>query len=146
MSGWDRDDVERWLNKYPLPADMMFGGEKVWPRYQLKKGYGFWLRTAGPYHKALRGLFGLVVEIIQAVPVGKPMPTPEELQILVSNHERAQGTLTFSAEDLAPAAPVNPAIEPGTYTGGGVDFARKLRESGNPATPTTTPDGDNPHF
>ncbi|MFA6959922.1 MAG: hypothetical protein WC205_04125 [Opitutaceae bacterium] len=131
---WREDDVMRWLNDNPLPKDLTFRGEIVWPRKVLKKGYGFWLKTSGPYHPALRGLYNLVVQIIQAIPVGKPMPTPEQLADKIRAHEAAQGVLVFTAEDNAPAEPVNPALEPGDpkpadgYNGQGVDFARKNRE------------------
>lgn len=109
MSDWTRDDVERWLNKYPLPATMTFRAEKVWPRYQLKKGYGFWLRTAGPYHPALRGLFALIVEIINAVPVGQAMPTPDQLAEKIREWETSQLDLPFTEEDNAAPEKTNPA-------------------------------------
>lgn len=106
---WTRDDVERWLNDYPLPKDFVFRGEKVWPRYQLKKGYGFWLKTAGPYHVALRGLFQLCVQLIQEVPVGAPMPSPDELAARIRYWETLQAELPMSLEDQAPALGSNPA-------------------------------------
>lgn len=152
---WTPDDVERWLNDFPLPKDLRFRGEIVWPRYQLKKGYGFWLRTAGPYHVAFRGLFNLIVQIIQAVPVGKAMPNAEQLADQIRAHEAAQGVLVFTAEDNAPRKDEkdNPAVDPKarpgpleTNFGQGVDFARKNREreaARQAATPT--PD-DKTHF
>lgn len=161
-NGWNADDVERWLNDFPLPADLEFNGEKVWPRYRLKKGYGFWLRTSGPYHRALRGLFNLVVQIIQAVPVGKIMPTPEQLAEQIRAHQAAQGVLVFSIEDNAPARDEkdNPAVDPKARPshfdaafGQGVDFARKNREhaeaaakTGGAAPATTTTNDDDIPF
>jgi hypothetical protein len=106
---WEREDTERWLNDYPLPAGMTFRGEKVWPRYQLKKGYGFWLRTAGPYHPALRGLFALLHELLAAVPVGQPMPLPELLAERVRAWEGRQAELPLTDEALE-AMPANEPI------------------------------------
>ena len=107
---WDRTDTERWLNDYPLPADFTFHGERVWPRYQLKKGYGFWLRTAGPYHPALRGLFALIHELLAAIPVGQAMPTPEELASRVRAWEALQAELPLTEEDNAePTSQQHPA-------------------------------------
>ena len=108
---WTREDTERWLNDYPLPADMTFRGEKVWPRYALKKGYGFWLRTAGPYHVAMRGLFALIHQFLEEVPVGSPMPTGEILMAKVNHWERLQQDLPLTIEDQAAPAPKNPAEE-----------------------------------
>lgn len=101
---WEREDTERWLNDWPLPADLHFRGEKVWPRYALKHGYGQWLRTAGPYHVALRGLFALVHELLAAVPAGVAMPTPEQLAEKIRAFELSQAELPLGLEDLAPAA------------------------------------------
>ena len=106
---WTREDTERWLNDYPLPANMEFHGERVWPRYNLKRGYGFWLRTAGPYHIALRGLFALVHELLATIPVGSPMPSPELLAERVKAHEQLQLAMPISAEDLAAPEQKNPA-------------------------------------
>lgn len=106
---WTREDVERWLTDFPLPANFTFNGARVWPRYQLRCGYGQWLRTAGPYHVALRGLFSLVCEILISWPVGQVMPTPEELAEKISDHMAAQGELMLTPEDTAkPAAPNHP--------------------------------------
>ncbi len=102
---WTREDTERWLTDWPLPADLVFRAEKVWPRYQTKKGFGFWLRTSGPYHPALRGLFALCHDILSAVPVGQSMPTPEQLAEKIREHEASQAELPLTAEDLAPADP-----------------------------------------
>ncbi len=99
---WSRDDTERWLTDYPLPADTTFRAEKVWPRYQTKKGFGFWLRTCGPYHPALRGLFSVCHDILAAVPVGQSMPTPEQLAERVRDWESSQAELPLVDEDLAP--------------------------------------------
>jgi len=152
---WTPDDVERWLNDYPLPKDLRFRGEIVWPRYTLKKGYGFWLRTAGPYHVAFRGLFNLVVQIIQALPVGKAMPTPEQLADKIRAHEAAQGVLTFGADECGPerAEKDNPAVDPNarpgpaeTNFGQGVDFARKNRERAEAAQAGAAPTDDEEQF
>jgi hypothetical protein len=115
---WDRDDTERWLSDYPLPRTMTFRGEIVWPSYHLKKGYGFWLRTAGPYHKQMRGLFVLIHEFLSAVPTGQPMPTSEILADRVRAWEQMQAELPLSDEDQAAPASTNPASgpdEPGDY-------------------------------
>ena len=125
MNTWERDDVERWLNDFPLPADLTFRGEKVWPRYRLKKGFGFWLRTAGPYHPAMRGLFSLIVEIIQAVPVGQAMPTPTRLAELIHEWEASQMELPISEEDNAEPLPTNPAIVPSSYIAPGIYKAQR---------------------
>lgn len=93
---WTDDDVERWLNDYPLPADLTWKSERVWPRYELKHGYGQWLRTAGSYHPALRGLFRLVCQVLQGLPVGRPMPTPPELVRELKKHEAVQADLPIS--------------------------------------------------
>jgi hypothetical protein len=97
---WTREDTERWLNDFPLPRDLVVRGEKVWPKYTLKKGYGFWLRTAGPYHKPLRGLFTLCHEMLAAVPEGYRMPYPEELGALILNHVSAQADLPLHKDDV----------------------------------------------
>lgn len=100
---WDDDDVERWLSDFPLPPDFTWRGEVVYPRYQLKHGYGQWLRTAGSYHPALRGLFRLVCEIIQGLPVGAPMPSSAELVAALKRYEAAQAPLPLE-EGPAPGA------------------------------------------
>lgn len=99
---WNDDDVERWLSDFPLPQDLTWRGERVWPRYALRAGYGQWLRTAGSYHAALRGLFRLVAEILKAKPVGAPMPTPEELAAELRAYEAVQGTLGVEDDADAP--------------------------------------------
>lgn len=106
---WTREDTERWLNDFPLPADMVFRGERVWPRYRLKKGYGFWLKTAGPYHKAMRGLFALVHQFLEVVPVGQEMPSPEILADKVRAWEELQAELPLTDEDQAAPGATNPA-------------------------------------
>lgn len=96
---WTDEDVERWLNDWPLPKDFVWRGEVVYPRYQLKHGYGQWLRTAGSYHPALRGLFRLCCSVIQALPTGAPMPSPEALAALLRPHEpKEQAGLELDAE------------------------------------------------
>jgi hypothetical protein len=100
-AAWTREDVERWLTDYPLPANFTYNGARAYPRYRLRCGYGQWLRTAGPYHAALRGLFGLVCDIIIGWPVGQPLPTPDELAQKIREAAAAQGELIFSEEDLA---------------------------------------------
>lgn len=107
--GWTRGDTERWLNDYPLPATFMWNGARAYPKYTLKKGYGFWLRTAGPYHPALRGLFVLCHQILEALPRGAPMPSGQDLAACVQRYAAQQGTLDFSPEDLAAPEATNPA-------------------------------------
>lgn len=109
---WTREDTERWLNDYPLPKDFTFCGERVWPRYRLKKGYGFWLRTSGPYHPALRGLFGLCHEFLAEIPVGEAMPYPEQLAARITECESRQGELVLAPEDTAEPEKHNPAELP----------------------------------
>lgn len=102
---WEREDTERWLKDYPLPADFSWNGEAARPRYQLKEGYGFWLRTAGPYHPALRGLFKLIHEILaEKSAVGARAPTPEELAAELTAYAALQGTLGLEDDEL-PATP-----------------------------------------
>lgn len=106
-TAWTREDTEQWLNDWPLPKDFTFHGERVFPRYQLKKGYGFWLRTAGPYHLNLRGLFSLVHELLAPMAT---YPTPDQLADLIRRHEAGQATIIFSEEDKLPPNPAgNPA-------------------------------------
>lgn len=95
---WTDQDVEKWLADYPLPADFTWHDERAWPRYQLKQGYGQWLRTAGSYHPALRGLFRAVCDLIQAIPAGAPMPSPDELAAQLRTLESVQGTLGLGSE------------------------------------------------
>jgi hypothetical protein len=128
MNDWTPDDTERWLNDYPLPRDFVFPplppgvrpvlegrdpGEpnqaRAWPLYQVKKGYGFWLRTAGPYHKPLRGLYALVHEIFAGLPIGAPMPTSDELAVRVLERAAGNPELPFTFEDNAPRQAENPA-------------------------------------
>jgi len=99
---WSREDTERWLNDWPLPADFTFRGEKVWPRYTLKKGYGFWLRTAGPYHPAVRGLFAHCHEILAGIRIGEAMPSAEQLAAKLREAELSQMEIPLTPEDLAP--------------------------------------------
>lgn len=102
MNTWNDDDVEQWLTDWPLPADFTWNGQKVWPRYQLKHGYGQWLRTAGSYNPALRGLFRLICEILQAVPDGQAMPTVDQLVAALAAHAAQQPTLGLEL-DTPPA-------------------------------------------
>ena len=90
---WRDDDVERWLNDYPLPVDFLWRGQRVWPRYQLKKGYGFWLRTT-PYHQ---GLFEICRDILVNWMVGQPMPDGDQLAVLLKRFEIEQGLLPLDA-------------------------------------------------
>lgn len=125
MSDWTHEDTERWLTDFPLPRDFVFPplpsdvrpvlegrdqGEpnqaRAWPLYTAKKGYGFWLRTSGPYHKPLRGLFGLCHEILAAVPIGAPMPGPDELAARVTARAMGNPSLPFTREDDAPQSTV----------------------------------------
>lgn len=107
MNTWNDDDVERWLRDNPLPADFAWNGEKAWPRYQLKEGYGQWLRTAGSYHAALRGLFRLICEIIQDLPDGEEMPTPEQLAAKLQAHAAKQAQINLLID--VPGASSGPA-------------------------------------
>lgn len=116
MNTWTDEDVERYLNDWPLPADFTWGGEKAWPRYQLKKGYGQWVRTAGSYHPALRGLFRACCNLLQGWPVGQDLPTPEEMAAELKAGEEVTGCLGLELD------------EPPKNIGQGVDFAAKLRE------------------
>lgn len=86
---WNDDDVERWLNDFPLPADFRWTRtdrtkdtkEKILTPDTLVMpshrgvSYGKWLRET-PYFP---GLFEMVRDIIQALPEGANLPTPEEL-------------------------------------------------------------------
>lgn len=121
MSTWTDEDTEKWMNDYPLPADFSWKGEKAWPRYTLKNGYGQWLRTAGSYHPALRGLWRSICELLQEWPVGKDMPTPEEMVYELRARETMGGLL--EVDDDAPAL------------GRGVDFAAKLKRNQPPGSP-----------
>lgn len=105
---WTRDDVERWLTDYPLPATFVWNGTRAYPRYTLKKGYGFWLRTAGPHYPALRGLFVLCCDILIGLPTGTPMPTREQLAELLQRYVGKQESLKFSTEDNAAVNPHEP--------------------------------------
>ncbi len=108
MNTWNDEDVERWLNDNPLPAEFEWNGERVWPRYQLKHGYGQWLRTAGSYHVALRGLFRLVCDVLQEIPDGAEMPSTGELIVRLQVKAQPQAALDLPAAAPA-AAPSTPA-------------------------------------
>lgn len=100
-AGWTREDVERWLTDFPLPANFVFNGERAYPKYKLRCGYGQWLRTAGPYHPALRGLFSLICDLLIGLPVGTPLPGPEELAAMILDAQKRQGVLELTEEDRA---------------------------------------------
>lgn len=105
---WQIDDTERWLTDWPLPATFKWNGARAYPRYTAKKGYGFWLRTAGPYHPALRGLFMLCHRMLATLRAGvDPMPSGEQLAAMLQKEQRPAAELPWSEEDRA-------AIEPGT--------------------------------
>lgn len=129
MNTWDDDDVERFLNDWPLPAGFIWHGEKAWPRYQLKKGYGQWLRTAGSYHPALRGLFRTICNKLQAWPVGQELPTPDELAAELKAGEELTGSLGLELDPTPPP----------TAIGRGVDFAALLRKNRAPQPPEMPP-------
>ncbi|MCM2304076.1 MAG: hypothetical protein NDJ72_05195 [Elusimicrobia bacterium] len=110
-SAWTLDDTERWLTDYPLPATFKWNGERAYPRYTLKKGYGFWLRVAGQYYPALRGLFALCHEVLAALRPGvDKMPSGEQLAALVQAWDRSK-ELPLTADDLA--APRSGTPHPG---------------------------------
>lgn len=133
--GWTDDDVERWLTDYPLPAEFEWRGCRVMPRYRLKKGFGFWLRTT-PYHQ---GLFEEIRDILVRWPVGAALPSPEELADRLRLIEREAGL------PLLTPPPDNTEPDPETYL-------QKIDEvdagPGEPAdNPTETqqePDGNPP--
>ena len=119
-AGWRIDDTERWLTDWPLPATFKWNGTRAYPSYKLVakdkegrlKGYGFWLRTAGPYHPALRGLFMLCHSTLAALRPGiDPMPSGEQLAALLLKQQRPPEDLPWSEEDKATIAPgaLNPA-------------------------------------
>lgn len=109
---WEREDSERWLSDNPLPRSFSFNGEVTWPKYKLKKGYGQWLRTAGSYHPALRGLFALCHEILAGLPVGRPMPGGTELAELIDAESLKQGALSIPTETQEKPSD-NPTSNPG---------------------------------
>ncbi len=113
-SDWLVGDTERWLTDYPLPATFKWNGSRAYPSYTLVakdehgklKGYGFWLRTAGPYHPALRGLFMLCHRTLAGLRTGvDPMPSGEQLAALLVRQQRPAEDLPWSAEDRAVIAP-----------------------------------------
>ncbi len=109
---WTVDDTERWLTDYPLPASFMWNGTRAYPRYTAKKGYGFWLRTAGPYHPPLRGLFMLCHRVLAGLRPGvDPMPSGEQLAAMLIANPRTDKELPWSDEDKRSIAPgtLNPA-------------------------------------
>lgn len=105
---WTLDDTERWLTDYPLPATFKWNGQRAYPRYTLKKGYGFWLRTAGPYYPALRGLFALCHAVLAALRPGVDrMPDGERLAAMVTQWKSSE-ELPLIEEDRAAAQPGTP--------------------------------------
>jgi hypothetical protein len=108
VPAWTCDDTERWLTDYPLPAHFKWNNERAYPRYNLKKGYGFWLRTAGPYYPALRGLFALCHEIFSTLRPGvDPMPDGEALSELLLKWDRSK-ELPFTDSDWITIKPGTP--------------------------------------
>ncbi len=106
---WTYDDTERWLTDFPLPATFVWNGCRAYPRYTAKKGYGFWLRTAGPYHPALRGLFVLCHDLIAALRPGiDNMPSGELLATILLKLARTPANLPWSEEDRAVIDPTKP--------------------------------------
>lgn len=103
-SDWTDDDVVRYLNDYPLPADFRWTRvdrhrttrEKtltpdtlVYPSHRgvAERGtYGKWLRET-PYFP---GLFEKVRDIIIAIPDDAPLPTPEEIAARLHELEATQ--------------------------------------------------------
>jgi hypothetical protein len=86
---WTDDDVMRWLDDFPLPADFTWtrtdrvkdSKEKILtPNTAVRPAhlgvaYGKWLRET-PYFP---GLFEQIRDIIREIPPGATLPTPEEL-------------------------------------------------------------------
>lgn len=107
---WLPEDTERWLTDYPLPATFVWNGTRAYPRYTLKKGYGFWLRTAGPYHPALRGLFALCHQILASLRPGvDKMPSGTQLAEELQRYAGQQIELPAMPEDFAAPLAQNPA-------------------------------------
>lgn len=95
---WTPDHTEAWLTANPLPVDFLWRHrdpnpdgtdrlELVLPRYQLHKGYGFWLRTT-PYFP---GLFELIHEILWRMPSNGELPTAERMAITLKTIAEAKG-------------------------------------------------------
>lgn len=95
---WTADHTEAWLKNNPLPADFLWphrdknpdGTDRlapVLPRYQLHKGYGFWLRTT-PYFP---GLFEEIHAILVRVPADGDLPTAEGLAQILRANAAAKG-------------------------------------------------------
>ena len=91
---WTSDDTEEWLKHNPLPGDFRYpghekdrDGKRIWatvlPTYQIKHGYGFWLRTT-PYFP---GLFEEIHAILAPWPENEPMPAPEALGAILHARE-----------------------------------------------------------
>lgn len=93
---WTLDLTEAWLTEYGLPVEFRWTrtdknfdgsmtstpGAVVLPQYQIKKGYGFWLRTT-PYFP---GLFELVHQILDRWPEADAMPSAEAMAELLKKH------------------------------------------------------------
>lgn len=102
---WTDDDVMRWLDDFPLPADFTWTRvdrtkdtrEKIYTANtpvrpaHLGVAYGKWLRET-PYFP---GLFEQIRDIIQAVPAGVAMPTPDELAERLRSGAGPQQQVTF---------------------------------------------------
>lgn len=90
---WEREDIIRFLDDYPLPKDFTWGGMIVQPRYHVT-GYGKWLFESGPYYPALRGLPQLLCEIVpEFVTREQRLPLPEELAAILTQQETKLGPL-----------------------------------------------------
>jgi hypothetical protein len=95
---WTADHTEVWLTAHPLPVDFLWPHrdlnpdgtvrmEPVLPRYQLHKGYGFWLRTT-PYFP---GLFEEIHALFMRVPTDGELPTPDGLAAILKANAAAKG-------------------------------------------------------
>lgn len=80
---WSSEDTVRYLNRMPLPPDFTWRGLVVQPRYQIKKGYGFWLRTT-PYHP------GLFEHVNRYVARCEELPEPEAIAAAMNEIEEAE--------------------------------------------------------
>lgn len=134
---WTRDDTERWLTDYPPPATFIWNNTRAYPRYTLKKGYGFWLRTAGPHYPALRGLFVLCHDLLASLRPGIDlMPSSELLAAMLIQRARPAEDLPWSEEDKR-------VIEAGSAAPG-ENAPDHRKPTGNP--PETHDEPDEPAF
>lgn len=112
---WEREDVIRFLDDYPLPKDFVWGGMVVQPRYHVT-GYGKWLFESGPYYPALRGLPQLIAEILpEFVEKERRLPLPEELAALLTIAETKLGPLfrlNMAVPDITDGYPAIPKQNP----------------------------------